>query len=284
MRLECRLVGSNQAKINGWAFTHFDGKAYWDKSGAEVTAIQRRIPRLVTVWKAQKRKKDLPDAVWRRLRGKTPDKWTDAEQKEAFVLWIERVYAQPPKVLADLKAEKTKLAGELDVISKNTAITFVMADLPKPRQSYVMIRGQYNQPGEKVSRNVPSFLPPLPAKPKERDYNRLDFANWLVSGQHPLTARVAVNRMWQQFFGTGLVKTSADFGTQGDLSHPSSTGWPCSSLDAGYAAADRLSPATPTPKLRRHAGVTGEGSEMSTGRGPPRLDAEVLRELPTSVD
>ena len=114
----------------------------------------------------------------------------------------------------------------MDAISKNTAITFIMADLPKARQSYVMIRGQYNQRGEKVGRNVPAFLPPLPAKPKDRDYNRLDFANWLVSGKHPLTARVAVNRLWQQFFGTGLVKTSADFGTQGDLpSHPELLDW-----------------------------------------------------------
>ena len=218
------------AKINGWAFTHFDGKAYWDKSGAEVTSDPAKDPAFsYTVWKAQPenvRKKDLPDAVWRRLRGKTPDKWTDAEQKEAFVLWIERVYAQPPKALADLKAKKTKLAGELDVISKNTAITFVMADLPKPRQSYVMIRGQYNQPGEKVSRNVPSFLPPLPAKPKERDYNRLDFANWLVSGQHPLTARVWVNRVWKHHFGRGIVSSLDNFGKIGaPPTHPALLDW-----------------------------------------------------------
>src|SRR5690606_6399266 len=98
-------------------------------------------------------------------------------------------------------------------IEKATPITFVMADLPTPRESFVMERGQYDKPGEKVSRGVPSFLPPLPARAADRDYNRLDFANWLVSGEHPLTARVTVNRFWQQFFGTGLVKTSMDFGS-----------------------------------------------------------------------
>ena len=120
------------ANINGWAYTHFDGKAYWDKSGTVVTSNPSTDPALSwVVWKAQPenaRKKDLPDAIWRRLRGKMPDKWTDAEQSEVFRLWIERVYAKAPKALVDLKAQKAKLAGELDAISKNTAITFVMAD------------------------------------------------------------------------------------------------------------------------------------------------------------
>ena len=283
------------AKINGWAFTHFDGKAYWDKSGAEVTSDPAKDPALsFTVWKAQPenvRKKDLPDVVWRRLRGKTPDKWTDAEHKEAFVLWIERVYAQPSKALADLKAEKTKLAGELDVISKNTAITFVMADLPKPRQSYVMIRGQYNQPGEKVSRNVPSFLPPLPAKPKDRDYNRLDFANWLVSGQHPLTARVVVNRMWQQFFGTGLVKTSSDFGTQGDLpSHPELLDWlAVQFVEDGWDMQRLIERLLTSHAYRQSSAVTPALLEKDPenrllARGPRyRLDAEGLRDQVLSL-
>ncbi|MBC8325838.1 MAG: PSD1 domain-containing protein [Verrucomicrobia subdivision 3 bacterium] len=283
------------AKLNGWAFTQFAGKVYWDKAGvASVTDPVGDPAFSWTTWKAQPenvRKKDLPDAVWRRLRGKTPDKWTEAEQKEAFLLWVERVYANPPKALADLKNEKAALAGEMEAISKNTAITFVMADLPKPRQSYVMVRGQYNVRGEKVSRNVPAFLPSLPAKPKDRDYNRLDFANWLVSGQHPLTARVAVNRMWQQFFGTGLVKTSADFGTQGDLpSHPELLDWlAVQFVEDDWDMQRLITRLLTSHAYRQRSAVTPALLEKDPenrllARGPRhRLDAEVLRDQVLSL-
>ena len=278
------------ANINGWAYTHFDGKAYWDKSGAVVTSNPSKDPALSwTVWKAQPenlRKKDLPDAVGRRLGGKSPDKWTDAEEREAFRLWIERVYAKPPKAFADLKAENAKLVGEMDAISKNTAITFVMADLPKPRESFVMIRGQYDKPGEKVSRNVPAFLPTLPSKKKDRDYNRLDLANWLLTREHPLTARVAVNHLWKQFFGVGLVKTGSDFGTQGELpSHPELLDWlALSFIEDGWDVKRLVKRIVMSRAYRRSSKISPEllvkdPENRLLARGPRhRLDAEVLRD------
>ncbi len=218
------------AKLNGWAFTQFDGKVYWDKAGVSSTTDPAKDSTLSwAAWKARKegeRNKDLTEALRKRFKGKARDKWTAAEETELRHHWLARVYAGAQKELGTIKSEQADLEKQQADIRKNTAVTFVMADLPKPRQSFVMIRGQYDRPGEKVSRNVPAFLPPLPAKPKARDYNRLDFANWLVDGKHPLTARVAVNRIWQQFFGVGLVKTSADFGTQGDLPmHPELLDW-----------------------------------------------------------
>jgi hypothetical protein len=95
----------------------------------------------------------------------------------------------------------------------------VMKERSAPKPTYLLIQGSYENAGEQVQRNTPAFLPPL--KQKDGDYTRMDLAEWLVDPQHPLTARVAVNRFWQQFFGVGLVKTSDDFGRQGELpSHP----------------------------------------------------------------
>ena len=277
-------------KINGWAYTHFDGKAYWDKSGALVTIDPIQDPRLSwQAWKSQPenvRRKDLPDAVWRRLSGRLPANWTNAEQKEAFKLWISRVFAHPPKELIDLKAERERLVSEQETVRKNSTVTFVMADLPKARESFVMKRGEYDNPGEKVTRGVPAFLPQLPEKPKDRDYNRLDLADWLVDGKHPLTGRVAVNRFWQQFFGTGLVKTSADFGTQGEFpSHPELLDWlAVQFVEEGWNI-QQLVKRIMTSHAYRQSSVTSAALQKQDpenrllARGPRhRLDAEVIRD------
>src|SRR5262249_24068522 len=96
-------------------------------------------------------------------------------------------------------------------------------EMPKPRDTFMLIRGQYDKKGEKVVAATPARLPPLP---KGSPSNRLGLAQWLVSADQPLTARVIVNRYFQMFFGTGLVKTAEDFGSQGELpSHPELLDW-----------------------------------------------------------
>ncbi len=99
----------------------------------------------------------------------------------------------------------------------------VMQERTTPRQTHILSRGQYDQPVALVAAKVPAVFPDLPANAPK---NRLGFARWLVSGKHPLTARVAVNRFWQMYFGIGIVSTTEDFGAQGELpSHPLLLDW-----------------------------------------------------------
>ena len=95
--------------------------------------------------------------------------------------------------------------------------------MPQPRKTHILLRGNYDAPGEEVSPNTPAaILPFAPNLPR----NRLGLALWMTDAKHPLTARVAVNRYWQNFFGTGLVKTTEDFGNQGEMpSHPELLDW-----------------------------------------------------------
>jgi hypothetical protein len=88
----------------------------------------------------------------------------------------------------------------------------IMREMAKPKPAYILKRGAYDAPGERVSRNTPAALPPFPT---DQPRNRLGLARWLVSPDHPLTARVAVNRYWQMMFGKGIVETSDNFGSQG---------------------------------------------------------------------
>ena len=110
-----------------------------------------------------------------------------------------------------------------DRTQRSVPKVMVMADRTERRETFILNRGLYNQPGDAVEAGVPTALPPL----NDIDApNRLDLAQWLVRADHPLTARVTVNRMWQTFFGAGLVRTPGDFGSQGQPpSHPELLDW-----------------------------------------------------------
>jgi len=116
------------------------------------------------------------------------------------------------------KAALTRLKKDLASLEKTIPTTMIMRERTEMRPAYVYRRGLYDQPGESVQRRTPQALPPM--KP-DQPLNRLGFAQWMIDRDHPLTARVAVNRFWQQLFGVGLVKTSEDFGALGSPpSHP----------------------------------------------------------------
>ncbi len=98
-----------------------------------------------------------------------------------------------------------------------------MRDREEPRETFILVKGAYDKYADKVEHGTPAILPPLPS---DAPPNRLALARWLMSPEHPLTARVTVNRLWQQFFGRGLVKTTNDFGVQGAKpTHPELLDW-----------------------------------------------------------
>jgi mono/diheme cytochrome c family protein len=119
--------------------------------------------------------------------------------------------------LAELNDRKKQLQAKITT-------TLVMTERAEPRETFVHLRGDFLRHGAKVSPAVPAVLPPL--KAAKGTPNRLDFARWLVDKQNPLTPRVTVNRVWQAYFGQGLVTTENDFGTTGEKpSHPELLDW-----------------------------------------------------------
>ncbi|MCH7729751.1 MAG: DUF1549 domain-containing protein, partial [Planctomycetes bacterium] len=128
-----------------------------------------------------------------------------------------------PKRIQEQAQEFVRWPRRLNALRESSPTLMVMHEMEKPRDTFILDRGQCNKPGKKVSPGVPSILP---AMPKDAPDNRLGFARWLVDGQNPLTARVAMNRYWSMYFGQGLVRTMEDFGTQGQRpSHPQLVDW-----------------------------------------------------------
>ncbi len=166
--------------------------------------------------------------------------------------------------------------------------TLVLAARDKPRPTHVFMRGDWQKPGALVTPGVPAILPALP---KDAPLNRLTLARWLVDKRHPTVARVMVNRIWQEYFGRGLVATSEDFGTQGDPpTHPELLDWlACEFMDSGWdvkhiqrliaeSAAYRQSSVVNPRLLER------DPYNQLLARGPRvRVDAEILRDIALSA-
>ena len=130
---------------------------------------------------------------------------------------------RPTPAFADASRSLANARKTLDATNKAVVEVMVMEDRPAPRDSFVLKRGAWDQHGDKVAPGVPDLLGKLPA---DVPPDRLGLAKWLVSAENPLTARVIVNRYWQHLFGMGLVRTTEDFGVQGEPpSHPELLDW-----------------------------------------------------------
>ena len=151
-----------------------------------------------------------------------------AERFELHSYFIENIAPE------DVRAAAERQAGfreQKEKLERNFPTVMVMAESPVPKSTFLLARGAYDHPGEKVSPGIPAILPPLPSGAPN---NRLGFARWLIDPKNPLLARVTVNRFWQMYFGTGLVKTVEDFGSQGEWpSHPELLDWLATEFMAG---------------------------------------------------
>jgi hypothetical protein len=186
----------------------------------------------------------------------------------------------------------TKLAtleAEARAIRKRGAVTLVMEERAdaKPK-AHILYRGMYDAPREEVEPNVPGVLPPMdPSLPR----NRLGLAKWVVDPANPLTARVTINRFWQEIFGTGIVKTAEDFGSQGTPpSHPELLDWLAVEFrDTGWDVKKMLKLMLLSDTYRQSALVTPEKLKKDPenrllSRGPRyRVDGEVVRDAALAV-
>ncbi len=135
---------------------------------------------------------------------------------------IDLFRSQSPE-LKDIRDELAKTHKDLDDLNDEIPSTLVMKERDEPRESHVLQRGNFLSPADRVYPGVPAILPPLPAG---QPTNRVALARWLVSPENPLTARVTMNRFWEQIFGRGIVETVEDFGTQGERpTHPELLDW-----------------------------------------------------------
>jgi hypothetical protein len=151
--------------------------------------------------------------------GLSAETLSDAQRERLFPYYLANFNPLYRKYLADLhdlRAEQSRLINPIPEV-------MAMHEMAKPRPAFILKRGAYDAPGDPVTMNTPSAI--LPFKP-EYPRNRLGLAQWIFEKDNPLTARVAANRLWQQMFGRGIVATSDNFGSQGELpTHPELLDW-----------------------------------------------------------
>jgi hypothetical protein len=175
---------------------------------------------------------------------------------------------------------------ELDTMLNGGVTTMVLKESAVPRKTHVLIKGDFTRPAEEVFPGTPAVLHPF-ASPGDRRPNRLDLAKWIMSPENPLTARVIVNRVWQQYFGRGLVETENEFGMQGTApSHPELLDWLAVSFREGGWKMKDLHRLIVTSATYRQSSVQrpdlrekDPGNYLLARQQRLRLDAEIVRDV-----
>ena len=269
-----------------------DGAAWWDHIGAvykspsavddpllSKDAWARSLRTGARAFEAMALRHDINFLV-----GLSSTQQNDDEKQRQATWWRDYVYGPTRAALEPEVHAARRLLAEQVHYEMTFPVTLISGERDEPLPAHIMIRGQYDKPGERVTAGTPAFLPPIP-KGGER-VTRLDFARWLVDPRHPLTARVAVNRLWLQLFGAGLVRTPADFGAQGEPpTHPQLIDWLASEfVRSGWDVKKFVTLLVTSRTYRQDSSVPPALLELDPlnkllARGPRlRLDAEVLRD------
>ncbi len=187
------------------------------------------------------------------------------------------------KALSEKLKELQKKLQELDNTFPEVSQAYTLMDSPEPIKTHIAVRGDYRREGIEVQPDAQSFLPPFSKGDKP---SRLRLAEWLVSRDNPLTPRVTVNRMWQEFFGRGLVRTSEDFGLQGEKStHPELLDWLATEfMDRGWSMKQMHKLITMSAAYRQSSQTRQDLKERDPGntlfaqQNRLRLTAELIRD------
>ena len=219
------------------------------------------------------------------IAGLAPEKRSKAQADKIQGYFLENA---APANIEQAWRQSVEIVRRRENFYESVPTVMVMEEMAKPRETHVLIRGAYDHPGERLSPGVPAILPQIP---KNLPDNRLGFAQWLVDPENPLTARVTVNRFWQMYFGTGLVKTVEDFGAQGDP--PSNqelldwlatefvrTGWDVKAMQKTVVmSATYRQSSDATPEM-----IQRDPENRLLARGPRfRLPAEMVRDQALAV-
>ena len=232
----------------------------------------------LTEWRAAHDRADW----W--LRAK-PEDLTEIERDELIDWFLSRTgpdVARDAGLLERVKCAREQI-GELKKDLPDLTRAYTMIEREEREPTYIALRGDWTAPGLEVQPGTPAVLPKLEAKGKPA---RLALAEWLVDGRNPLTARVAVNRLWQELFGTGLVRTSGDFGTQGERpSHPELLDWLASEfVEGGWSRKHMLRLIVTSAAYRQASGARPELMERDpenrwiARQNRLRLTAELIRD------
>jgi hypothetical protein len=215
-----------------------------------------------------------------------PAQWSKPESAK-----IRRAFLDSSDAPSEVRGAYRLMADVLEsraAYYESIPTTMVMEEMPTPRESRLLLRGAYDQPGEVVTPGVPAIFPPIPS---EYPKNRLGLARWLVDPSNPLMARVTMNRFWQVYFGTGIVKTVDDFGSQGDLpSHPELLDWLATEFVRGGWNVKEMQKIIVTSATYRQSSLISpelgqrDPENRLLARGPRfRLPAETVRDHALSM-